>query len=91
MKTISIKTTPKFEKSFSGLPKLIQKEAVKKKAIFSQNPFVPELKTHKLAGKLRTLWSFSINYSYRVLFEFTAKNKVLFHDVGTHRIYKRGE
>lgn len=33
---------------------------------FSQNPFDPKLRTHKLTGKLKGLWSFSVSYNCRI-------------------------
>ncbi|MFN4213032.1 MAG: type II toxin-antitoxin system YafQ family toxin [Microgenomates group bacterium] len=55
--------------------------------IFRKNPFAPQLKTHRLEGKLKDFWSFSIDYHYVILFEFINKNIVWFHSVGTHDIY----
>jgi mRNA-degrading endonuclease YafQ of YafQ-DinJ toxin-antitoxin module len=34
---------------------------------FTVDPFNPSLKTHKLSGKLRDFWSFSVDYDARVL------------------------
>jgi len=88
MKIRSIKTTPRFEKSFEHLPKRVQIKATVRKEIFAQGPFSPKLKTHKLTGKLNNIWSFSVDYSYRIIFEFIADDKVIFYDIGTHGIYK---
>ena len=43
-------------------------------------------KTHKLSGKLKGLWSFSIEYDLRVVFFFTndKPKKAVFVDMGTH-------
>lgn len=51
---------------------------------FTINPFDPSLKTHKLSGKLKEFWSFSIDYDKRVLFYFTQENKAVFVDIGSH-------
>jgi mRNA-degrading endonuclease YafQ of YafQ-DinJ toxin-antitoxin module len=44
------------------------------------------LKAHKLSGKLKGLWSFSIEQDIRVIFYFTKEKpkKVVFVDIGTH-------
>ncbi|PIQ79010.1 hypothetical protein COV81_03540 [Candidatus Peregrinibacteria bacterium CG11_big_fil_rev_8_21_14_0_20_41_10] len=76
-----------FGKAFRTLPLVAQKQAIQKENIFRTNCFDKSLKTHKLKGKLDNYWAFSINYSYRILFEFTAKNEVAFIDIGTHSIY----
>lgn len=53
--------------------------------IFINNPFDPRLKTHKLSGKLKDLWSFSIEYDQRVIFYFVNNNsKAIFIDIGNH-------
>lgn len=36
----------------------------------AEDPFHPTLKTHKLSGDLAGIWACSIDYSYRILFEF---------------------
>jgi addiction module RelE/StbE family toxin len=51
---------------------------------FKNNPFDKSLKTHKLSGKLKDLWSFSLEYDRRVLFYFTDDGKVVFVDIGNH-------
>ncbi len=56
-------------------------EKVKK---FINNPFDRELKTHKLSGNLKDLWSFRIDYDIRVIFFFEGNNKAIFIDIGSH-------
>ena len=52
---------------------------------FQKNPFKPDLKTHKLSGKLKDYWSFTIEYDLRVIFYFADKEKAVFIDIGTHK------
>ncbi len=54
--------------------------------LFIENPFYAQLKTHKLSGKLKGLYSFSIEYDLRVVFYFTKDNpaKVVLIDIGNH-------
>jgi mRNA-degrading endonuclease YafQ of YafQ-DinJ toxin-antitoxin module len=53
---------------------------------FTSDPFHMQLKTHKLSGNLKGLWSFSIEYDLRVVFYFTKDRptKAVFVDIGTH-------
>lgn len=51
---------------------------------FTIDPFEQSLKTHKLSGKLKELWSFSVEYDERVLFYFTEDGNVVFVDIGSH-------
>ena len=43
--------------------------------VFLSNPFSPQLRTHKLSGKLHGLWAFSIDDAYRVVFEFIDEDR----------------
>jgi mRNA-degrading endonuclease YafQ of YafQ-DinJ toxin-antitoxin module len=53
------------------LPPLIE-ETLKQLA---DDPFHPTLKTHKLSGEFAGIWACSIDYSYRILFEFIAASE----------------
>ncbi len=51
------------------------------------DPFHPTLKTHKLSGELNGIWSASIDYSYRILFEFMtndSEDAILLLNIGDH-------
>jgi len=54
--------------------------------LFIKDPFDPKLKTHKLSGKLKNLWSFSIENDVRVVFFFTddKPKRAVFVDLGSH-------
>ena len=77
-----------FGKAFKNLSSQVKKQAIQKEKIFRADCFNPRLKTHKLKGKLENYWTFSINYSYRILFEFMENKSVGFIDVGDHSIYR---
>ena len=83
-----ISTTPHFERAFGKLSRSTQNQAVVKDRWFRLNAFDLRLKTHALKGKLKGLWSYSINREYRVLFEFLSSTEVLYHDIGTHDVYR---
>lgn len=81
--------TSHLEKSLRRLPKKVQLLAHKRDLIFRDDAFSPELKTHKLHGKLRHLWSYSVDRNYRVVFNFKKDFKeAIYYDIGTHRIYR---
>ena len=77
-----------FARKYKKLSDQIKNIAEKQEKIFRQNPFDPRLKTHKLHGKLKNFYSFSIGYKYRIVFEFANKNTIYFHSVGTHSVYQ---
>lgn len=81
--------TSHFEKSLRRIPKSIQILAHKRDLTFRENVFSPKLKTHKLHGKLKHLWSYSVDKNYRVIFSFKKnKKEVIYYDIGTHTIYR---
>ena len=84
MKIKNVLLSSKFKRSFAKLSPDIQLETLKKKSIFQKNPFSPQLKTHKLKGKHSNKWSFSITWSYRIVFVFKSDKEVLFYDIGDH-------
>lgn len=51
---------------------------------FTNDPFEASLRTHKLSGKLKDLWSFSLEYDERVVFYFTDDGNAVFVDIGNH-------
>lgn len=85
---IKIFHTSQFVKSLKRLPENIAILFEDKQSFFIINPFNPILRTHKLKGKLKEYYSFSVNSEYRVIFKLINKDKTLFFDIGTHGIYK---
>ncbi|PIU28753.1 type II toxin-antitoxin system mRNA interferase toxin, RelE/StbE family [Candidatus Woesebacteria bacterium CG07_land_8_20_14_0_80_44_9] len=79
----------KFASKYRKLPQQVKILMREKQDIFFKNPFDPKLKTHKLAGKLKGFWSFSIDKKYRIRFEFLGKQTIRLHSVGTHNIYRK--
>lgn len=78
----------KFEREYKKLPKEIKKLAEEKEVVFRKNPFDSKLNTHKLHGRLKEYWAFSINDKYRIIFDLVKKDTVWFHSVGDHSLYK---
>jgi mRNA-degrading endonuclease YafQ of YafQ-DinJ toxin-antitoxin module len=77
-----------FKKAFRKRIKnpIIEREFWYKLGLFIESPFNPKLKTHKLSGKLKSLWSFYVDYDFRVVFYFTKDKpqKAVLVDIGTH-------
>ncbi len=83
-----IEYSHQFLKMYKRLPAQVQQAAEAKENIFRENPFHPSLRTHKLTGKLRDYWAFSIGYNYRIIYSFVTTRQVHWHAVGTHSIYQ---
>ncbi len=85
---IEIAFSSSFERAFKRkIAGNIEREKLfrAKLEVFQNNPFEAKLKTHKLSGKLKDYWSFSVEYDLRIIFYFSEKEKVVFIDVGTHK------
>lgn len=78
----------KFEREYKKLSKEMKKLAEEKETIFKKNPFDPQLDTHKLHGRLKEYWTFSVNDKYRIIFEFVKKDIIWFHSIGDHSVYQ---
>ncbi len=57
----------------------------RKLELFSNDAFDPSLRTHKLSGKFKNQWSFSLEYDLRVIFNFVDDGNALLIDIGTHK------
>lgn len=85
---MQIEYSSNFVKQFKKLTPQIKKQAIKAELLFKKNPFSPKIRTHKLTGRLSSLWVFSIDYRNRIIFEFIDKGKVVFYKIGAHEIYR---
>lgn len=81
--------SPRFVKLYNKLNDSSKIKAEKKEIIFRKNPFDTRIETHKLTGRLKDLWSFSVDYDCRIIFEFQSEKTIVFHAIGGHSIYKR--
>lgn len=79
---------PIFLKGFNKLSADLQDEIEEKIELFKKNPIHPFLKTHKLTGPFIGCYSFSVNYQYRIIFQYLSKNEAELLCVGSHDIYK---
>lgn len=85
--TVEISFSSSFKRAFKKRVMVntdLEAKFWRKVELFVTDPFEQSLKTHKLSGKLKDLWSFSIEYDQRVLFYFTDDGKAVFVDIGNH-------
>lgn len=83
-----IRTSSRFRQSYKRLPQYVKEKALERESFFRQNPFDSRLDAHKLHGKYKSYWAFTVVGQYRIMFVFSGKNLVDFVNVGTHEIYK---
>lgn len=86
-----IEFSTRYVRSLKKLSEEVKREAREKEIIFRQNPLDSRLKTHKLSGKFKGYWSYSVNYKNRVIFRFINDREVLFFNIGLHPIYGGNE
>ena len=79
---------PTFVRQFNKLEELLQDEVLDKIELFKDKKNHKQLKIHKLTGKLKDFYSFSVNYSYRIVFSYENKKSVVFLAIGDHGVYK---
>ncbi len=79
---------PTFIRQYNKLEPLLQEEVSEKIELFRKVTNHKQLKVHKLKGELKDFYSFSVNYSYRVVFLYETKQKVVLLAVGDHAVYK---
>jgi len=85
---MEIEYSSHFKNSYKKLTRGIQIKAEVAELLFRDDPFNPKIKTHKLKGKLKDFYSFSIDFKFRIVFKFVSgRKKVVFLDVGDHKIY----
>lgn len=85
--TMKILYKPSFIRQYKKLPDALQQEVMDKVTLFKQDPAHPFLRTHKLKGKMEGYLSFSVNYEYRIIFQYEQDNIALVA-VGNHEIYQ---
>lgn len=85
---MEIEYSSHFKRAYQKLDIAIQKKVERKETLFRKDPFSTTLETHKLHGKIKEFYSFSIDSKFRIVFKFITSKKVIFLDVGDHGVYK---
>lgn len=78
---------PTFVRQYQKLPKELQEDVRRAILLFSKDSGDHSLHTHKLKGRLRGFFSFSVNYKYRIVFAYEGKRTAVLHAVGDHDVY----
>jgi addiction module RelE/StbE family toxin len=85
---LTVKYTKTFLKRFKKFDSYFQNEIIEKIELSKDKNNHKRLEVHKLKAKYKGFNSFSVNRKDRILFEFENSKTVIFHDVGSHDIYK---
>lgn len=80
---------PRFRKDFKKLPSDLQEEVFEKISLFKETKNHKSLHVHQLHGRMKGAWSFSVNYRYRIVFQWENKKKAaILINIGDHSIYQ---
>ncbi len=85
---ITISYSSKFLRQLKKLEPALKDEAKIRINLFKSQISHSTLKVHKLHGKLDDCWAFSINYKYRIVFEYVSENEANLLAIDDHDIYK---
>ena len=67
----------------------LQRNVLSVLQLLAEDAFYPTLHTHKLKGNLAGVWACTVNYNYRILFEFvknleSGEEEIFLLTMGTH-------
>ena len=85
---ITVLYKPTFVRQYDQLPGELKEEVRERVACFQRNPRLSLLRTHKLKGALKGFLSFSVNYRYRIVFQWENRSTVVLLTVGDHDVYQ---
>ena len=79
---------PTFIRMLKALSSELQTEAIEKIELLKERKYHPMLKVHKLRGRLKDRYSFSVNYKTRILFVYIKpKQTPCLLAIGDHDVY----
>ncbi len=84
---IEVYFSEQFLKKLDRLERDVKEEVYAKTEKFRHLSNHPMLKVHKLHGKMKDKYSFSVSYKIRITFKYITKNSVVFLTVGDNNIY----
>ncbi len=85
---MQINYTVKFIKQYNKFDFEFKQDIKEKIELFEDIKNHKQLKVHKLHGRLKNKYSFSVNYKTRIVFKYLSKQKAVFLTIGDHNIYK---
>lgn len=86
---IEVSYAQEFIRAYGKLDPLLKKDVKERISLFRDRENHKTLRVHKLHGTFSHLWSFSVNYKFRIVFQYIGKKKktVILHMIGDHSIY----
>ncbi len=87
MKVYEIAFSPKFLKTAKKLKPNLKEEIIERVDLLKNEENHHKLKVHKLNGKLKGRYSFSVDYKNRIVFTYLDANTIYLHNFGSHDVY----
>jgi mRNA-degrading endonuclease RelE of RelBE toxin-antitoxin system len=84
---ITVGFTPEFFRRLKKLTPPLREIAFKKIELFRDRNNHQRLEVHKLHGKYKGFFGFSIDGKNRIMFEWVSDTGALLHTIGDHSIY----
>lgn len=87
---MEVSYTPSFVRMLKSLPQALIEEALEKIQLFRDPRNHKQLRVHKLSGRLRGRYSFSVNYKIRIVFNYlnTTPKTARLDAIGDHTVYE---
>ena len=85
---MQINYTVKFIKQYNKFDFEFKQEIKEKIELFRDTKNHQSLKVHKLHGKQKNSFSFSVNYKFRIAFKHLSKQEAVFLTIGDHDVYQ---
>lgn len=85
---MKISFTPKFLRLLKRLPRDLQEDVITKIKLLNDTNNHHSLKVHKLKGRLKGFYSFSVDCKNRVIFEHISDDEIVLLAVGDHDMYR---
>lgn len=85
---MEISYKPTFIRQYNKLNEDLQREVLEKIELFKNKENHILLKVHKLHGKFKENFSFSVNYKFRIVFIWEESGRAILVAIGDHDVYK---
>lgn len=85
---IKVYYKPSFIRQLNKLPAGLQNEVLERIELFKDKNNHKFLKVHKLKGRLKKYYGFSIDFRNRIVFDYISENETVLMVVGDHDIYE---
>jgi len=88
MAILFISFKPTFVRQLNKLESGLQNEVFEKISLLKDVNNHKLIAVHKLHGRLSDCHSFSVNFKYRIVFQYLSKSEIVLLAIGDHGVYR---